>query len=216
MPTYALRYVLFGTRWGSNSSFAIVNLMFTSFCPARILLPCPDSNPVSCQLNYPKIRQASTGLPSYSADVSHPGNFSSSGFQPVLSLEASAFLDQHATLHSSCTLAPPNCSTVHSPSLYYQFNASIAVESSAEYDDLQLCDVAEKQDRQDLHFPVLVPLWQIYVHERPAPIYLHTTFMTMAALLWPLQVGSLTPSTSARGCNTANSKACALFTLLQQ
>ena len=49
MPSYSLRYVFFGTRWGSNSSFAMVNLFFTSLCPAKMLLPCPDSDPLQLQ-----------------------------------------------------------------------------------------------------------------------------------------------------------------------
>ena len=185
MPSYALRYVLFGTRWGSNSSFAMVNLMFTSLCPARILLPCPDSNPASCQLNHPKLHQASTVLPS--ADVSHPGNFSSLGYHFTLGPEAPAIPDVNATFDCSCTLASPLQSAVHYPSLH-QLNASTALQSSTTGNDVAVLDVTQEQDRQNLQFPVLVPLWQIYVRERPAPIYLHTTFMTVAALLWPLQV----------------------------
>jgi len=67
MTSYALRYVFFGTRWGSNSSFAMVNMLFTSLCPARILLPCPDSNPANCHLTYPKLFHHSVDLVNSSA-----------------------------------------------------------------------------------------------------------------------------------------------------
>lgn len=64
----------------------------------------------------------------------------------------------------------------------------VSLNSTASANALQQVQLS----RQQLHFPVLVPLWRIYVQERPLPIFLHTTFMTVAALLWPLQVTGIT------------------------
>ena len=153
MPPYALRYVFFGTRWGSNSSFAMVNTVFISLCPANILLPCPASNPVNCQLSFPKIYMqqqavAPAQCPRASARSLHPSNHSQ---------------QQHSQ--------PQQCA-----GFMYNSSASDFLSNST------------KLSRQHLQFPVLVPLWRIYVKERPLPIYLHTSFMTIASLLWPLQV----------------------------
>ena len=73
----------------------------------------------------------------------------------------------------------------------HQSNASQGLDMHARADALDVAEATEQQGRRSqkgLHFPVLVPLWQIYVREQPLPIYLHTSCMTVAALLWPLQV----------------------------
>ena len=156
MPPYALRYVFFGTRWGSNSSFAMVNTLFTSLCPANILLPCPADDPINCQLSFSKLQPS--GIP----QLSNAGTQCPFGSQQ--SLHANNYsqqLHQQHDLHLS---------------LLYNSSASGIVSGS------------DKLSRQHLQFPVLVPLWRIYVREQPLPIYLHTSFMTIASLLWPLQV----------------------------
>ena len=158
MPPYALRYVFFGTRWGSNSSFAMVNTLFTSLCPANILLPCPADDPVNCRLSFPKLQQQSIQqlfkagfqCPFGTKQLSHGSNYSQ-----VVNY-------QHNTVPSG---------------LYNSTVSDVASDS-------------HKLSRKHLQFPVLVPLWRIYVRERPLPIYLHTSFMTIASLLWPLQVCS--------------------------
>ena len=193
MPSYALRYVFFGTRWGSNSSFAMVNLMFTSFCPARILLPCPDSDPLNCRLNYSKTNMRSVGLPASSAVTGTSGTSASgSNRSQHASIQDTAYSEQNATLDSLSSAATWQSSL--------QCCSSVQVNTSQDGDTNTLtasmtvagaADQQERQDLKDLHFPVLVPLWQIYVRERPLPIFLHTTFMTVSALLWPLQVRTL-------------------------
>lgn len=197
MPSYALRYVFFGTRWGSNSSFAMVNLMFTSFCPARILLPCPDSNHLNCQLNYSKMKFRPVGLSAQSAvpDIPESRGSGSNNSQHVFSIMELAYSQQNATresfspapalypaqqCRSPVQLHASQHSDIHPVTASKIVAGTAAVPTTAEQ--------PEKQDLGKLHFPVLVPLWQIYVRERPLPIFLHTTFMTVSALLWPLQV----------------------------
>lgn len=189
MPCYALRYVFFGTRWGSNSSFAMVNLLFTSLCPARILLPCPDSNPVNCQLGYPKLHLRAANLTPYSAIPDKP-KLSKNSSQHVLSVLSTAYSAQNATTERLGLDAAMWAPTVQC-FLPHQSNASQGSDTHARPDAPGMAESTEQLGRRDqkgLQFPVLVPLWQIYVRERPLPIYLHTTCMTVAALLWPLQV----------------------------
>ena len=193
MPAYALRYVFFGTRWGSNSSFAMVNLLFTSFCPARILLPCPDSDPVQCHLGYPKLYHSTEAAHNSSwqpapfnkpdFDIQEPGDFTV--------LQSSLF----STYAEHCPVPPRNSSTTGSQPA---FRRASSMQPSAETQCIKAAVTAAQSSGQlrqrtehkkdDLQFPVLVPLWRIYVRERPLPIFLHTSFMTVAALLWPLQV----------------------------
>lgn len=192
MPSYALRYVFFGTRWGSNSSFAMVNLLFTSLCPARILLPCPDSNPVNCQLDYPKLHLRAAALTPYSAilDKRELSINSSLSSQHVSSAMSAVYSAQNATterLGEDAALWAPTVQCV----LPHQSNTSQGSDTHTRPDIPGVAESTEQPGRKDLkglQFPVLVPLWQIYVRERPLPIYLHTTCMTVAALLWPLQV----------------------------
>ena len=192
MPLYALRYVLFGTRWGSNSSFAMVNLMFTSFCPARILLPCPDSNPLHCQLNYPKMYPRSAELTSPSAvpDMSESSVSNNKSLQHVSFTMGTTYSVLNTTAERLSPGAAVRATPMQCPSPHQSSNSQgVLVLERA--DALAVVDATEQQNRRDqerFHFPVLVPLWQIYVRERPLPIYLHTTFMSVAALLWPLQV----------------------------
>lgn len=153
MPPYALRYVFFGTRWGSNSSFAMVNTLFTSLCPANILLPCPDIDPVNCQLSFPKVHMQQ--------QVVAPA-------QCPWASARSPHLSNHSQQQQS---QPQQCAG-------FMYNSSASDFPSD----------STKLSRQHLQFPVLVPLWRIYVKERPLPIYLHTSFMTIASLLWPLLV----------------------------
>ena len=202
MPSYALRYVFFGTRWGSNSSFAMVNLLFTSLCPARILLPCPDSNPLNCQLNYPKMHPRAADAMPFSATHDIPKmNMSSTDSSQHASIIATAYSAHNATtdrlgLDQVAALRPPSGQCL----LPHQSNASQSLDTHARADALTVGGVTAQQGRVDqkgLHFPVLVPLWQIYVRERPLPIYLHTSCMAVAALLWPLQVCT---SDCASGC----------------
>ena len=193
MPSYALRYVFFGTRWGSNSSFAMVNLMFTSFCPARILLPCPDSDPLNCRLNYSKMDMRPSGLPGSSdvPDISESRASGSNSSQHASSiLMDTAYSEQKANTIGSLSPAavwqtPLECRSS------VQVNTSQDEDTHSVTGSTAAAGASEQQagqDAEDLHFPVLVPLWQIYVRERPLPIFLHTTFMTVSALLWPLQV----------------------------
>lgn len=195
MPSYALRYVFFGTRWGSNSSFAMVNLTFTPLCPARILLPCPDSDPLNCRLNYPKMSPRAADLTPFSAIPNLPEisvSSSNSSQHTCSSMTAGPSAQNVATKRlgleaASCT-PPLQCVLPH------QSNTSQGLDTHARANAPVIFETTEQQGRstqQGLHFPVLVPLWQIYVRERPLPIYLHTTFMTVAALLWPLQVCTL-------------------------
>ena len=186
MTSYALRYVFFGTRWGSNSSFAMVNMLFTSLCPARILLPCPDSNPANCHLTYPKLFQQSVDLANSSAP--------SSRLQPAGKTKPHVHLSTAETNLASRAARP---SVLDKPQIWqqvsgcpfaHQSGVSISSDATLNVSDSREPAQVITQDRADLHFPVLVPLWRIYVKERPLPIYLHTTFMTVAALLWPLQV----------------------------
>lgn len=156
MPPYALRYVFFGTRWGSNSSFAMVNTLFTSFCPANILLACPASDPGNCQLTFPK-QKLSLHSPSLTPKQSPWGS--------AAQLHDSNYSYTLDDQRGPCSVLTHN---------------STALTSAKD---------STKLSRQHLQFPVLVPLWRIYVKERPLPIYLHTSFMTIASLLWPLQVG---------------------------
>lgn len=154
MPPYALRYVFFGTRWGSNSSFAMVNALFTSFCPANILLPCPASDPTNCQLSFPKQQLRARAMGSAISQCPwQPTAASGSNVSQTYAYQSSSGLD---SLQNS--------------------TGTIPMLGSA------------KLSRKHLQFPVLVPLWRIYVKERPLPIFLHTSFMTVASLLWPLQV----------------------------
>ena len=192
MPSYALRYVFFGTRWGSNSSFAMVDLISTSLCPARILLPCPDSDPLNCQLNYPKMHPRAADLTPFSAipDVPEMSVSSNNSSQHAPPIVATAYSAQNVTIErlglKAFSWAPPvQCFLPH------QSNSSQGMDMHTRADALTVAVTTEQQGRRNqkgLHFPVLVPLWQIYVRERPLPIYLHTTCMTVAALLWPLQV----------------------------
>lgn len=186
MTSYALRYVFFGTRWGSNSSFAMVNMLFTSLCPARILLPCPDSNPANCHLTYPKLFQQSVDLANSSAP--------SSRLQPAGKTKPHVQLSTAETNLASRAARP---SVLDKPQIWqqvsgcpfaHQSGVSILSDAALNASDSRGPAQHITQDRADLHFPVLVPLWRIYVKERPLPIYLHTTFMAVAALLWPLQV----------------------------
>lgn len=186
MPSYALRYVFFGTRWGSNSSFAMVNVLFTSLCPARILLPCPDSNPANCHLTYPKLFQQSVDLANSSAPSSIPQPAGKTKPHVQLSTAETNLASSAATpsvLNKSKTWQQVSgCPFAHQSGVSIWSDAALNVsESRGPAQHIT-------QDRGHLHFPVLVPLWRIYVKERPLPIYLHTTFMTVAALLWPLQV----------------------------
>lgn len=178
MPLYALRYVFFGTRWGSNSSFVMVNLLFTSFCPARNLLPCPDSDPVNCHLTFPKVHHHLVNK------TNSPDHLRSSQLSDSSRSEATLPTNQYGDVHH--TEKPPTWQTVEQCPYLNRPNASVAsaamLNSSSAVGSVQ----HHLQDQGDLHFPVLVPLWQIYVRERPLPIYLHTAFMTIAALLWPL------------------------------
>ena len=180
MPLYALRYVFFGTRWGSNSSFVMVNLLFTSFCPARNLLPCPDSDPVNCHLTFPKVHHHLVNK------TNSPDHLRSSQLSDSSRSEATLPTNQYGDVHH--TEKPPTWQTVEQCPYLNRPNASVAsaamLNSSSAVGSVQ----HHLQDQGDLHFPVLVPLWQIYVRERPLPIYLHTAFMTIAALLWPLLV----------------------------
>lgn len=154
MPPYALRYVFFGTRWGSNSSFAMVNALFTAFCPANILLPCPASDPTNCQLSFPKQQLRSQAMGSAISQCPwRETAASASNFSQTYTYQSSSGSD---TLQNS--------------------TGTIPMLGSAQL------------SRRHLQFPVLVPLWRIYVKERPLPIFLHTSFMTVASLLWPLQV----------------------------
>ncbi|KAL3138517.1 hypothetical protein ABBQ32_006301 [Trebouxia sp. C0010 RCD-2024] len=168
----------------------MVNLMFTSFCPARILLPCPDSDPLNCRLNYSKTNMRSVGLPASSAVTGTSGTSASgSNRSQHASIQDTAYSEQNATLDSLSSAATWQSSL--------QCCSSVQVNTSQDGDTNTLtasmtvagaADQQERQDLKDLHFPVLVPLWQIYVRERPLPIFLHTTFMTVSALLWPLQL----------------------------
>lgn len=194
MPSYALRYVFFGTRWGSNSSFAMVNLVFTSLCPARILLPCPDSDPMNCQLNYPKMHPRAADLTPFPAipDIPEMGMSSNTSSQHATSSRTTAYSGQDLTTArlgpEAALWAPPvQCC------LILQSNTSQGMDKHTRADAVTVGVAANPEqqgsrDQKGLHFPVLVPLWQIYVRERPLPIFLHTTCMTVAALLWPLQV----------------------------
>ena len=189
MPAYALRYVFFGTRWGSNSSFALVNLTFTSFCPARVLLPCPDSDASQCQLGYPKVRRQEEAAlatpPSAWVDRPHDNNFSTDSLEYLMRV---ARLAQLSTVSDSNTLAPPVQSDLQCLSLH-KYGGRQDSDTAGYAGNLTAPDgKGEEKHRPDMQFPVLVPLWQIYVRERPLPIFLHTSFMTVAALLWPLQV----------------------------
>ncbi|DBB00065.1 hypothetical protein WJX77_007249 [Trebouxia sp. C0004] len=186
MPSYALRYVFFGTRWGSNSSFAMVNMLFTSLCPARILLPCPDSNPANCHLTYRKVYQQSVDLTNSSAPLSIP--------QPVGETKPHV---QLSTVQPNLAYNAARPSLLNKYQIWQQvFGCPFAHQSGVSISSDAALNVSDSrgpaqhvvQNRADLHFPVLVPLWRIYVKERPLPIYLHTTFMTIAALLWPLQL----------------------------
>ena len=186
MPSYALRYVFFGTRWGSNSSFAMVNMLFTSLCPARILLPCPDSNPANCHLTYPKMFQQSADLANSSGPSTIP--------QPAANTRPHVQLST-AEANLAYNVARP--SVWNKSQIWQQFSGcpfghhsgvSITADAALNVFDSRGPAQHVTQDRANLHFPVLVPLWRIYVKERPLPIYLHTTFMTVAAILWPLQV----------------------------
>ena len=205
MPAYALRYVFFGTRWGSNSSFAMVNLLFTSLCPAKILLPCPDSNPVQCQLKYPKMNPFKPNANLYHSSA-YTRNSSQSLTIPQLFDSEQHFDSQHSEgmtsyntepVHAGCPADQASSSrSDHSTSqqlLAQQMHQSQAPVSIVNHSLQHSAQQRQhtKQDRDDLHFPVLVPLWHIYVREKPLPIFLHTLFMTVAALLWPLQVGLL-------------------------
>ena len=186
MPSYALRYVFFGTRWGSNSSFAMVDMLFTSLCPARILLPCPDSNPANCHLTYPKLYQHSVDL----ANSSAPSSIT----QPAGRIKPRVQLSTAETnlVYSAATRSPLTKSQIRQQvsgcPFAHQSGVSISSDATLNVSDSREPAQVITQDRADLHFPVLVPLWRIYVKERPLPIYLHTAFMTVAALLWPLQV----------------------------
>ncbi len=187
MPSYALRYVFFGTRWGSNSSFAMVNLLFTSFCPARILLPCPDSNPVSCHLTYPKMYHHSVDL-SLSSGRRRVSQLTE---QKPLQMQWPAAETNHSRNNGGSSLhneSPFGQQTTQCP-YSLQSNSTDVPGTTHTYPNQS---ASAQQERGDLHFPVLVPLWQIYVRERPLPIFLHTAFMTIAALLWPLQVSYYT------------------------
>lgn len=191
MPSYALRYVFFGTRWGSNSSFAMVNLVFTSFCPARILLPCPDSDPLNCRLSYSKTNMTSVGLPASSVVPGMSGTSASGSnrSQHAFLIQDTAYSEQNATVDTLSSAAVWQSSLQCRSSV--QVNISQDGDTSNMTGSMTVAGAADEQERpdlQDLHFPVLVPLWQIYVRERPLPIFLHTTFMTVSALLWPLQV----------------------------
>ena len=191
MPSYALRYVFFGTRWGANSSFAMVNTIFTSLCPARILLPCPDGDPVSCHLTYPKMYQQHENSASSSAHFRKAQQVEFRNPQIQQSTAEMNFSNNTGSLNlfSESDTWPQ---TSHCP---YSHQGVVSLASDTASNTTQVVGHVQhaKQDRADLHFPVLVPLWQIYVRERPLPIYLHTIFMTVAALLWPLQVSLLPP-----------------------
>lgn len=186
MSSYALRYVFFGTRWGSNSSFAMVNMLFTSLCPARILLPCPASNPANCHLTYAKLFHQSVDLNNSSAPSTIP--------QPAGKTHPHA---QLSTAETNVTYNAARPRVLNKSQIWQQVSGcpfarhnGVSISADAEVNISDSREPAQDmtQDRADLHFPVLVPLWRIYVKERPLPIYLHTTFMTVAALLWPLQV----------------------------
>ena len=170
----------------------MVNLLFTSLCPARILLPCPDSNSVNCQLDYPKLHLRAADLTPYSAILDKPelSNNSSFSSQHVPSVLRTAYSARNATteiLGVDAALWAPTVQGVFP----HQSNTSPSSDTHTGPGALGMAESTEqlgKRDQKGLQFPVLVPLWQIYVRERPLPIYLHTTCMTVAALLWPLQV----------------------------
>ncbi len=198
MTSYALRYVFFGTRWGSNSSFAMVNMLFTSLCPARILLPCPDSNPANCHLTYPKLFYHSVDLVNSSAPSSRP--------QPAGKTKPNVQLSPAETILAYNAARPSESQIwqqISGSPFARQSGVSISADSALNISDSRGPAQHITQDRADLHFPVLVPLWRIYVKEWPLPIYLHTTFMTVAALLWPLQVVRCSNSTHVLWCNAA-------------
>ena len=192
MPSYALRYVFFGTRWGSNSSFAMVNLISTSLCPARILLPCPDSDPLNCQLNYPKMYPRAADLTPFLAvpdlpemSVSSSNSSQHTSYSMTTAPSAQIVATERLGLEAASWAPPVQCFLPH------QSSTSPGLDAHTRADALSVAETREQQGRSNqkgLHFPVLVPLWQIYVRERPLPIYLHTTLMTVAALIWPLQV----------------------------
>ncbi|DBA71120.1 hypothetical protein WJX79_004067 [Trebouxia sp. C0005] len=186
MPLYALRYVFFGTRWGSNSSFAMVNMLFTPLCPARILLPCPDSNPANCHLTYPKMFQQSVDLPNSSAPsrISQPAEKAKSRVQLSIAETNLAYNAAGPSVLNKSQIWQ------HVPGIPFAHQSGVSISADAALNVSDSRGPAQHitQDRANLHFPVLVPLWRIYVKERPLPIYLHTTFMTVAALLWPLQL----------------------------
>ena len=179
----------------------MVNLLFTSLCPAKILLPCPDSNPVQCQLKYPKINQNEQDLKLYHSSA-HTHNTSQLYNIPHLLDSQQQFDSQQSegmplystqSVPAGCPVEQVSSRSNHSATQRLLVQQMHQNQAAASLLNKSLQHTAQqrqhtKQARDDLHFPVLVPLWQIYVRERPLPIFLHTLFMTVAALLWPLQV----------------------------